>query len=71
MASRDASVTHAMVFTKKLARFRAQLPYIGAGVALVGPTLIQWGTEEQKRRFIQRYFPARETVRGIPEQNGI
>ena len=34
-----------MVFDEELARFHAQLPYIGAGVALAGPTLIQWGTE--------------------------
>ena len=44
---RDAPVMHAMVFHEELARVRAQLPYIGAGVALVGPTLIQWGTEAQ------------------------
>ena len=56
---RDAPVMHAMVFHEELARFHAQLPYIGAGVALAGPTLIQWGTEAQKRRFIPKIFPAR------------
>jgi len=38
---RDASVMHAMVFHQELSRFRAQLPHIGAGVALAGSTLIQ------------------------------
>ena len=52
MGGRDAPALHAMVFHEELGRSHAQLPYIGAGVALVGPTLIQWGTEAQKQRFI-------------------
>ena len=67
---RDAPVMHAMVFHEELARFHAQLPYIGAGVALVGPTLIQWGTEAQKRRFIPKILSGEETwCQGYSEPN--
>jgi alkylation response protein AidB-like acyl-CoA dehydrogenase len=67
---RDAPVMHAMVFHEELARVRAQLPYIGAGVALVGPTLIQWGTEAQKRRFIPKILSGEETwCQGYSEPN--
>ncbi len=67
---RDAPVMHAMVFHEELARFHAHLPYIGAGVALVGPTLIQWGTEAQKRRFIPKILSGEETwCQGYSEPN--
>ena len=67
---RDAPVMNAMVFHEELARFHAQLPYIGAGVALVGPTLIQWGTEAQKRRFIPKILSGEETwCQGYSEPN--
>ena len=67
---RDAPVMHAMVFHEELGRFHAQLPYIGAGVALVGPTLIQWGTEAQKQRFIPKILSGAETwCQGYSEPN--
>ncbi|MBV8360711.1 MAG: acyl-CoA dehydrogenase family protein, partial [Deltaproteobacteria bacterium] len=58
---RDADVMQAVVFHEELARFNAQVPYIGAGVALAGPTLIQWGTEAQKKRFIPKILSGEET----------
>jgi alkylation response protein AidB-like acyl-CoA dehydrogenase len=58
---RNADVMQAVVFHEELARCNAQLPYIGAGVALAGPTLIQWGTEAQKKRFIPKIFSGEET----------
>jgi alkylation response protein AidB-like acyl-CoA dehydrogenase len=67
---RDAPALHAMVFHEELGRFHAPLPYIGAGVALVGPTLIQWGTEEQKQRFIPKILSGEETwCQGYSEPN--
>jgi alkylation response protein AidB-like acyl-CoA dehydrogenase len=67
---RDTPVMQAMVFHEELGRFHAQLPYIGAGVALVGPTLIQWGTEAQKQRFIPKILSGEETwCQGYSEPN--
>jgi alkylation response protein AidB-like acyl-CoA dehydrogenase len=67
---RDAGMMQAVVFHEELARFHAQVPYIGAGVALVGPTLIQWGTEAQKQRFIPKILSGDETwCQGYSEPN--
>src|SRR5579871_6827525 len=67
---RDAPALHAMVFHEELGRVHAPLPYIGAGAALVGPTLIQWGTEKQKQRFIPKILSGEETwCQGYSEPN--
>ncbi len=67
---RDADVMQAVVFHEELARFNAHLPYIGAGVALAGPTLIQWGNEAQKKRFIPKILSGEETwCQGYSEPN--
>jgi alkylation response protein AidB-like acyl-CoA dehydrogenase len=67
---RGADVMQAVVFHEELARFNAHLPYIGAGVALVGPTLIQWGSEEQKKRFIPKILSGEKTwCQGYSEPN--
>jgi alkylation response protein AidB-like acyl-CoA dehydrogenase len=67
---RDADVMQAVVFHEELARFYAQVPYIGAGLALAGPTLIQWGTEAQKKRFIPKILSGEETwCQGYSEPN--
>jgi alkylation response protein AidB-like acyl-CoA dehydrogenase len=67
---RDADVMQAVVFHEELARFNAQVPYIGAGLALAGPTLIQWGTEAHKKRFIPKILSGDETwCQGYSEPN--
>ncbi len=67
---RDADVMQAVVFHEELARVHAHLPYIGAGVALVGPTLIQWGNEAQKTHFIPRILSGADTwCQGYSEPN--
>jgi alkylation response protein AidB-like acyl-CoA dehydrogenase len=67
---RDADVMQAVVFHEELARFNAQVPYIGAGLALAGPTLIRWGSDEQKKRFIPKILSGEETwCQGYSEPN--
>src|SRR5271157_2948604 len=41
---------------------RARAPYMVGmlGIAMLGPTLITWGTEEQKRRYLPRVLTAEE-----------
>src|SRR5215475_12296894 len=41
---------------------RAKAPYLigGSGLGMLGPTLISWGTEEQKQRYLPRILTAEE-----------
>jgi alkylation response protein AidB-like acyl-CoA dehydrogenase len=55
---RGASLMQQTILGDELVRHRAP-PLIGLmGVQMVGPTLIQWGSEEQKRRFLPRILRA-------------
>jgi alkylation response protein AidB-like acyl-CoA dehydrogenase len=57
---RGLSILKSVIYHEELQRFHAPLPFIGSGPSLVGPTLMQWGTEEQKRRFIPKIISAEE-----------
>jgi alkylation response protein AidB-like acyl-CoA dehydrogenase len=41
---------------------RARAPYLvgGSGIGMLGPTLITWGTEEQRRRYLPKVLTAEE-----------
>ncbi len=41
---------------------RARAPYLagGMGISMIGPTLITWGTEEQKQQYLQKILTAEE-----------
>src|SRR5713226_266455 len=41
---------------------RAKAPYLvgGSGLGMLGPTLISWGTEEQKQRYLPKILTAEE-----------
>ena len=49
---RGLSPVEAVVLTEELARADTPVQPPAAGEILVGPTILQWGTEEQKRRFL-------------------
>jgi alkylation response protein AidB-like acyl-CoA dehydrogenase len=51
---RGASILQTIVYHQELARVNAPLPFIGSGVGLIGPTLMHWGTDEQKKRHISK-----------------
>src|SRR5262245_52854768 len=50
----DADLMTQTIIDEELVRGRAPGLIGMLGVQMVGPTLIQWGTEEQKRRFLPR-----------------
>lgn len=57
---RGASVIEQAIFNQELARLGASGGVNMSGVTLLGPTLMHWGTEEQKTRYLPQILPAEE-----------
>jgi alkylation response protein AidB-like acyl-CoA dehydrogenase len=57
---RGASVIEQAIFNEELGRAGAPAGVNMNGITLLGPTLMHWGTEEQKKRFLPKILPAEE-----------
>ncbi|HUO05660.1 MAG TPA: acyl-CoA dehydrogenase [Candidatus Binataceae bacterium] len=57
---RGATITQQVIYGEEMARANGPLLVNGLGIMLVGPTLIQWGTEEQKKRYVPKILSADE-----------
>jgi alkylation response protein AidB-like acyl-CoA dehydrogenase len=57
---RGATLTQSAIFFEELARARAPLPVNALGLLLAGPTIMIWGTEEQKEQFLAPIVTAEE-----------
>jgi alkylation response protein AidB-like acyl-CoA dehydrogenase len=57
---RGASLTQQIIYDEELARAGAPRIVNGQGLGLVGPTLMHWGTEEQRRRYLRPMMAAEE-----------
>jgi alkylation response protein AidB-like acyl-CoA dehydrogenase len=67
---RGATLEQQVVYGEELARANAPSLVNGLGIMLVGPTLIHWGTEEQKKRYIPKMLSAEEIwCQGYSEPN--
>ena len=67
---RGATLEQSIVFGEELARVKAPTLVNGLGIALVGPTLMHWGTEEQKKRYLPKILAAEEIwCQGYSEPN--
>lgn len=55
---RDASVTQAMIYSEEMARYRTPGIFNPNGLWQIGPMIIQWGTDEQKRRWVPNILEA-------------
>ena len=67
---RGASLLQQVIYSQELDRAKAPPTVNFQGIARVGPTLMQWGTPEQKRRYIPRIPPAEEIwCQGLSEPN--
>ncbi|MGH7932527.1 MAG: acyl-CoA dehydrogenase family protein [Candidatus Binataceae bacterium] len=67
---RRATLLRDIIYHQELERIGTTVPFTGFGISLLGPTLIHWGTEEQKRRFIPKILTAGEIwCQGYSEPN--
>jgi alkylation response protein AidB-like acyl-CoA dehydrogenase len=57
---RGATLTESAIFFEELGRSGAPLPANVLGLLLAGPTIMVWGTQEQKDRFLQPIMTAEE-----------
>ena len=57
---RGATLEQMVVYNEEMVRAHAPGIVNGLGTMLVGPTLMHWGTEEQKKRFIPKILSAEE-----------
>ncbi len=67
---RGATLLQQLIYTQELERAKAPPTVNFQGIARVGPTLMQWGTPEQKMRYIPKIPPADEIwCQGLSEPN--
>src|SRR5438309_3552284 len=67
---RGASVLQNIIYHQELGRAGTNVPFTGMGISLLGPTLIHWGTEEQKKRYIPKILTGDEIwCQGYSEPN--
>jgi alkylation response protein AidB-like acyl-CoA dehydrogenase len=57
---RGATLTQSAIFFEELARAKAPLPANILGLLLAGPTIMSWGTDDQKDRFLAPIVTAEE-----------
>ncbi len=67
---RGATLVQQIIYQEELDRVKAPPTVNFQGIARVGPTLMQWGTPEQKQRYIPKIPPAEEIwCQGLSEPN--
>ena len=67
---RGATLMQSLIYEQELERAGTAVPFVGFGISLLGPTLIHWGTEEQKRRHVPKILKAEEIwCQGYSEPN--
>ena len=57
---RGATVMQRLIYREELNRLGLNEPMIGMGISLLGPTLMHWGTEEQKQNHIPKILKGEE-----------
>jgi alkylation response protein AidB-like acyl-CoA dehydrogenase len=66
----NATVTQQLIYNQELAKLHSPVLVNGLGITLVGPTLMHWGTEEQKKRHVAKILSADEIwCQGYSEPN--
>jgi alkylation response protein AidB-like acyl-CoA dehydrogenase len=67
---RGATILQNVIYQEELERAGAAMPFTGFGISLLGPTLIHWGSEAQKRRHLPMILAGEEFwCQGYSEPN--
>jgi alkylation response protein AidB-like acyl-CoA dehydrogenase len=67
---RGAGILQNIIYHEEMERAGTSAPFVGMGISLLGPTLIHWGSEEQRRRFIPKILTGEEIwCQGYSEPN--
>jgi len=67
---RGATITQQLIYNQELAKVDSPVLVNSLGILLVGPTLMHWGTEEQKKRHVAKILSADEIwCQGYSEPN--
>ena len=67
---RGAGILQNIIYHEELERAGTSVPFTGMGISLLGPTLIHWGTEEQKKRHLPKILAGKEIwCQGYSEPN--
>ena len=57
---RGANLVQQIIYNEEIARAGAPALVNGLGIMLVGPTIIHWGTEEHKKRYVPKILSGEE-----------
>lgn len=57
---RGATLTQQLIYNEEMAAANTPQLVNGLGIMLVGPTIIHWGTEEQKKRYVPKILSGEE-----------
>ena len=67
---RGATILQNVIYQEELERAEVAMPFTGFGISLLGPTLIHWGTDEQKRQHLPKILAGEEFwCQGYSEPN--
>ena len=67
---RGGTLMHEIICEQELERIGSGVPFTGPGIWLLGPTLIHWGTDEQKKRHLREVLSGDEMwCQGYSEPN--
>jgi alkylation response protein AidB-like acyl-CoA dehydrogenase len=67
---RGASLIEQVIYNEEYGRARAPLLPGYSGIGMCGPTIAQWGTDAQRKRFLKRIFSGEDIwCQGYSEPN--
>jgi alkylation response protein AidB-like acyl-CoA dehydrogenase len=67
---RGATVLQRQIYREEIERLGLYDPFVGFGISLLGPTLMVWGSEGQKTRYLPKILSAEEVwCQGYSEPN--